>query len=146
MALILVVDDEQPIRQLLARAIKTAGHEVMDADSSDAALKVMEERAAGVVFTDIQMPGQDGRWLTNELRRRYPLTAVVLATSVKNIEPQISLQWGVLSYLTKPFDLASVKTALDIAVAWHNERVASGPKETDFNDRLGEWLDSLDLL
>jgi DNA-binding NtrC family response regulator len=145
MALILVVDDEQPIRQLLARAIKNAGHEVMEADSSDAALTVMEERAAGVVFTDIQMPGRDGRWLTNELRRRYPLTAVVLATSVKNIEPQVSLQWGVLSYLTKPFDLASLKNTLDIAVAWHKDAVANGPKDADFNDRLGDWLDSLDL-
>lgn len=145
MALILVVDDEQPIRQLLARAIKQAGHEVMEADSSDAALAAMEQRAAGVVFTDIQMPGRDGRWLTNELRRRYPLTAVVLATSVKNIEPQISLQWGVLSYLTKPFDLPALKSALDIAVAWHLETVKNGPKDTDVNDKLGDWLDSLDL-
>src|SRR3954462_4306170 len=146
MALILVVDDEPHVRQLLAHAINRAGHEVMEADSSETAIKVMEERAADVVFTDIQMPGRDGRWLTNELRRRYPLAPVVLATSVHNVESRISLQYGVLSYLTKPFDLAQVTKALDMAVAWHEEVVLHGPKAIDVTDRLSEWLDSLELL
>src|SRR4051812_41833000 len=57
MASVLVVDDETHVRQVLGRIIREAGHEVMEAESSDAALKVMAERAADVMFTDIQMPG-----------------------------------------------------------------------------------------
>ena len=145
MALVLVVDDEAHVRQLLGQAIRQGGHEVVEADSSDAALKVMEKRPADVVFTDIQMPGRDGRWLTIELRKRYPLSAVVLATSVTDLEPTITLRFGVLSYLVKPFDLTAVRTALDMAVAWHKDATVSGPKLVE-QHRLEEWLDSLEIV
>jgi DNA-binding NtrC family response regulator len=145
MALVLVVDDEPQVRQLLAQAIKRAGHEVAEADSSDAALQVMARHAADVVFTDIQMPGHDGRWLTIELRRRYPLTAVVLATSVADLSPTITMRFGVLSYLVKPFDLDAVVHALATAVAWHDQAVASGVHNVEA-DQLEKWLDSLDIV
>ncbi len=142
MALVLVVDDEADVRHLLGQAISRYGHDVAEADSSDAALKVMASRTADVVFTDIQMPGRDGRWLTIELRKRYPLTAVVLATSVTDLSPTITLRFGVLSYLVKPFDLAAVLHALDTAIEWHEKVVASG-LETVEADQLEKWLDSL---
>jgi two-component system OmpR family response regulator len=145
MALVLVVDDEAHVRQLLGQAIRQAGHEVVEADSSEAALKVMEKRPADVVFTDIQMPGRDGRWLTIELRKRYPVSAVVLATSVTDLEPTITLRFGVLSYLVKPFDLNAVREALEMAVAWHKDATVSGPKEVE-QHRLEEWLDSLEIV
>jgi len=145
MALVLVVEDEGHVRRLLAHLIKGAGHDVLEAGSSDEALKVMERQVADVVFTDIQMPGHDGRWLTIELRKRYPLTAIVLATSVKDLEPTITLRFGVVSYLTKPFNPDSVRTALEMAVTWHNEAATVGtPVVEQF--RLEEWIDSLEIL
>jgi CheY-like chemotaxis protein len=145
MAVVLVVDDEPHVRRLLEFMIKPAGHDVVLAESSDAAIKAMEQRPADVVFTDIQMPGNDGRWLTIELRKRYPLTAVVLATSVRDLEPTITLRFGVLSYLIKPFNEAAVLKALEMAVAWHNEAAAVGPAAVE-EERLEEWLDSLEIL
>jgi DNA-binding NtrC family response regulator len=145
MAKVLVVDDEANVRQLLGQAIRKAGHEVLEADCSDAALNVMQKQAADVVFTDIQMPGRDGRWLTLELRKRYPLTAVVLATSVADLEPTITLRFGVLSYLIKPFDLSAVREALRLAVDWHVQVVATGPEAVE-HDQLERWLDSLEIL
>jgi DNA-binding NtrC family response regulator len=145
MALVLVVDDEAHIRQLLGQAIRQAGHDAVEADSSDAALKVMETRAADVVFTDIQMPGRDGRWLTIELRKRYPMTAVVLATSVTDLSQTITMRFGVLSYLVKPFDLSAVLNALATAVEWHQKTVTSGA-DSVAADQLERWLDSLEIL
>ena len=145
MARVLVVDDEAPVRTLLGQAIRRAGHQVIEAESSDAALNAMEKRPAGVVFVDIRLPGRDGRWLTLELRKRYPATAVVIATSVTNLEPAITLRFGVLSYLVKPFDLASVNQALDRAVDWHAEATASGVHDLE-QDQLEVWLKSLDIL
>jgi two-component system response regulator GlrR len=146
MARVLVVDDEVDVRQLLGQAIRHAGHEVVEAESSDAALKAMESKAADVVFTDIQMPGRDGRWLTIELRKRYPITAVVLATSVTDLEPTITLRFGVLSYLVKPFDLTAVTEALAMAVEWHDKAASAGGPHTLEVDQLERWLDSLELL
>ena len=145
MATVLIVDDEAHVRELLGHVIRKAGHEVLEADSSDAALSVMEQRQAAVVFTDIQMPGHDGRWLTIELRKRYPHSAIVLATSVTDLEPTITLRFGVLSYLVKPFDLDAVSEALRMALDWHEDAVATGPAAIE-QERLEAWLDSLEIL
>lgn len=145
MALVLVVDDEARTRELLRWSIEGAGHEVLEAESSDAALAVMASRPADVVFTDIQMPGHDGRWLTVELRKRYPLSAIILATAVGDLEATITLRFGVLSYLVKPFNAVAVRKALDAAIAWHDDAAATGAAEVE-QHRLEEWLDSLEVL
>jgi len=145
MALVLVVDDEARVREMLGHAIRMDGHEVLEADSAEAAMKVMEQRPADVVFADIEMPGHGGRWMTIEIRKQYPLTAIVLATGVADLEPTITLRFGVLSYLIKPFQVEGIRKALGIAVEWHEEAVKSGPKVIE-HDRLEEWLDSLEIL
>jgi two-component system response regulator GlrR len=144
MASILIVDDESSVRTLLTRWMQGLGHEILEAESADAALQVMEKQPAAVVFTDIQMPERDGLWLTAEVRTRYRTTAVVLATSVSAIAPQVSMQAGVLAYLVKPFDRQSVLRALDTALEWHSKTVATGPHHEDTDDRLREWLASLE--
>jgi DNA-binding NtrC family response regulator len=144
MALILIVDDEHSVRQVLARWIQGAGHEILEAESADAALQVMEKQPAAVVFCDIQMPGHDGLWLTAELRKRYRKTAVVLETKVSTVAPGVSMQSGVLAYLVKPLRHDSVIEALKVALAWHTETVATGPRPEDTPERLQEWLDSLE--
>ena len=144
MALILIVDDEHSVRQVLARWIQGAGHEILEAESANAALEVMEKQPAAVVFSDIQMPRHDGLWLTAELRKRYRTTAVVLATQVSTVAPHISMQAGVLAYLVKPFSQESVIHALKAALAWHTDTVATGPRPEDTPERLQEWLDSLE--
>lgn len=145
MGLVLIVDDEADVRASLRRVIEKHGHEVVEAASADEALAAMETRAADVVFTDIQMPGHDGRWLTFELRKRYPATAVVLATSVTDLEAEITLKFGVLSYLVKPFDLPAIGRALKTALDWHAENVAAGHRAVD-ERQLEEWLNSLEVL
>jgi FixJ family two-component response regulator len=97
-----------------------------------------------VVFCDIQMPGHDGIWLTAELRKLYRETAVVLATGVSTVPPGVSMQSGVLAYLVKPLSHHSVIEALTIALVWHTETAATGPRPEDTPERLQEWLDSLE--
>jgi DNA-binding NtrC family response regulator len=145
MATVLIVDDEAHVRELLGYSIRKAGHTVVEADSSEAALTMMEQHQAAVVFTDIQMPGHDGRWLTIELRKRFPHAAIVLATSVTDLEPTITLRFGVLSYLLKPFNLDAVGKALRMALEWHEEAVATSPAAVE-QERLEAWLDSLEIL
>ena len=143
MALILTVDDQYNVREVLVRWIKRAGHETLEAESANAALDVMGTQPVAVVFSDVQMPGRDGLWLTAELRKRYPTTAVVLATQVSTVAPQITMQAGVLAYLVKPFSQESVMRALETALSWHTNAVVAGPRPEDTPERLQEWLDSL---
>jgi CheY-like chemotaxis protein len=144
MALILIVDDEAGVRQVLARWIQGAGHQTLETDSADAALQAMEKQLAAVVFCDVQMPERDGLWLTAELRKRYPETAVVLATGVSTVAPGVSMQSGVLAYLVKPLSHLSVTEALKVALGWHEQTVATGALPEDTPARLQEWLNSLE--
>lgn len=143
MARILIVDDEQGVRQVLSRYLSAPDREIAEADSADAALAAMEKAPADVVFCDIQMPGHDGLWLTTELRKRYPAAAVVLATSVSTVAPKFSMQSGVLAYVVKPFSREAILEAFDTAIHWHRETVANGPDAADTTARLQAWLDAL---
>jgi DNA-binding NtrC family response regulator len=147
MALVMIVDDEVHVRQILKRWIGGAGYDLVEAESAANALEVMAATPADVVFCDVQMPGgHDGLWLTGELRRRYPLAAVVLATGVSTVPPNISMQAGVLAYLVKPFQRTALLAALETAIAWNTKTRASGAKPEDTGDLLTTWLASLEDL
>jgi CheY-like chemotaxis protein len=143
MAVVLIVDDEQVVRQVLMRLLQPTGHEIREAESAEAALQFLEAQPAAVVFSDIQMPGHDGIWLTTQIRQRYPATAVVLATAVSTVPPRFSMQAGVLAYIVKPFTPAAVTDALAAALDWHNAARAGGAGSNMNTEQLQSWLDSL---
>jgi DNA-binding NtrC family response regulator len=144
LARILVVDDEVAIRELVSKWLRDAGHEPVQAEHADAALQAMAAEPAAVVLTDVQMPGHDGLWLTGELRRYYPATAVVLATGVSTVSAQISMQFGVLAYLLKPFNRHALLGAVKQGVAWHTEAHGGGHRPDEDQDSLREWLGVID--
>lgn len=146
MTRVLIVDDEEGIRKLMRRMLEDAGYEVAEAEDSDAALARLAEQPAAAAFCDIQMPGHDGLWLTAEIRKTYPMTAVILATGVSTVPANISMQHGVLAYLVKPFTRARVLKALESALAWHDAAVVTppAPEPLDLKDRLQDWLDHID--
>ena len=143
MARLLIVDDESPVRGLIRRCLKDLGHEIREAGDAKSALALLAEQPADVVFCDVQMPGEDGIWLTGQIRTRYPLTAVVLATSVATIAPSVSMRAGVMAYLVKPFNIAGLTSALTVALEWVDTAKAHGVKADDVCDNLSAWLDSL---
>lgn len=143
MAKVLIVDDEPRVRELMRRQLEQSGHELYEAEDADAALQLMSHTPCDVIFCDIQMPGRDGLWLTAELRRIYPMSAVVLATGVSSVPPKISMQAGVLAYLVKPFTRQALLTSLDTAVRWVEDTRTHGPKPEDQGDTLTDWLDQL---
>lgn len=127
----------------MRRQLDGAGHELYDAEDADAALAVMAATPCDVALCDIQMPGRDGLWLTAELRRLYPLTAVVLATGVSSVPPRISMQSGVLAYLVKPFTRQALLESLATALRWVDDARTHGPKAEDQGAALTDWLDEL---
>ncbi|MDA1307301.1 MAG: response regulator [Acidobacteria bacterium] len=143
MAKVLIVDDEPRVRELMLRQLEHAGHELYDAEDAQAALDVMTATPCDVIFCDIQMPGRDGLWLTAELRKLYPMSAVVLATGVSSVPPKVSMQAGVLAYLVKPFTRQALLTALGTAIAWVDNTKVNGPDANDQGDKLTDWLDEL---
>ena len=61
------------------------------------------------------------------------------------MESQITLQWGVVSYLVKPFEPKTVERTLKMALDWRTQTIESGVQPADSHERQEQWLDSLDV-
>jgi response regulator RpfG family c-di-GMP phosphodiesterase len=120
MARVLAIDDESAILRLVARWVEGMGHVAALAGSAEQALDRMAEDPASVAICDVEMPGRDGIWLAEQLRARYPETALVMITGSQSLEPAIqSLRLGAIDYLLKPFNRARFHEAVTRGIQWH---------------------------
>ena len=114
---ILVVDDDEGVRKLLARWVSEMGHTVKVAPDGDSALAIMQAETIDVALCDIRMPGHDGIWLLDQVRRYYPCIAVVLATGLLEMDPMVTLRPGVVGYIVKPFNREDLEQAVKRGMA-----------------------------
>ncbi len=99
---ILVIDDEEKLRNLLTRIISYEGFDVYQAGDCKTALKKMTENEMDVVLCDVRLPDGNGVEFTNELRKRYPLTEVIILTAYGNIPDGVkAIKNGAFDYITK---------------------------------------------
>jgi two-component system, chemotaxis family, chemotaxis protein CheY len=77
MARILVIDDDDDLRETVRRILESRGHSVQEADEGGAGIAHLAERAPDLVITDILMPGQDGIATLIELRKAFPKLKVI---------------------------------------------------------------------
>src|SRR6476620_8644319 len=117
---VLIVDDENGVRDLMARWLESGGYAVTTAASAEEALGQFEAAPPAVALCDIRMPGHDGIWLAERIRQQYPETAVIMATGVHDVGPAVStLRQGVIDYLTKPFGRDRLREAVTRGLEWH---------------------------
>jgi two-component system phosphate regulon response regulator OmpR len=101
---ILVVDDDQRIRDLLGRFLRDKGYRVTTAEDAEMARASMKNLAFDLIILDIMMPGEDGLSLARDLRG-YSQVPILMLTARADAEDRISgLEAGVDDYLPKPFD------------------------------------------
>lgn len=117
---VLIVDDENSVRSLMARWLEAGGYRVTTAGSAEEALGRLQECAPAVALCDIRMPGHDGLWLAERIRQDYPETAVIMATGVQDVAPAVkTLRQGVIDYLTKPLSRERLREAVTRGLEWH---------------------------
>ncbi len=117
---VLIVDDENGVRDLLARWLEAGGYSVTTAANAEEALGRLEVAPPAVALCDIRMPGRDGLWLAERIRQSYPETAVIMATGVQDVGPAVqTLRQGVIDYLTKPFGRDRLQEAVTRGLEWH---------------------------
>ena len=124
MARILVAEDEDPLRALVARAITDLGHTVVTAfDGADALDIVARENGQfDLLLTDIRMPLMDGIALALSVARDHPQIIILLMTAYADQRERASnLEALIHDVVLKPFTLAELKTAVA-------EALTEGPK------------------
>src|SRR6476620_6930770 len=117
---VLIVDDDNSVRSLMARWLEAGGFQVTTAGSAEEALGCLHESPPAVALCDIRMPGHDGVWLAERIREEYPETAVIMATVCQDVGPPVqTLRQGVIDYLTKPFGRDRLREAVTRGLEWH---------------------------
>lgn len=110
---ILLVDDEEGIRKMLAMVLLDLGYEVLSAGSGEDALTQFREHRPHVVVTDIRMPGMDGIEVLSNVKAASPETEVIMITGHGDMDVAIhSLKNGASDFLTKPVNLDLLENAL----------------------------------
>lgn len=117
---ILIADDEDSMRTLVARAIAMDGHETVTAQDGAEALEILTREGSDfdLLLTDIQMPVMDGIALALSVARDFPDLTILLMTGFADQRERASnLNALVHDVVTKPFSVADIRTAVADALA-----------------------------
>ncbi len=102
---VLVVDDEEAVRNLLERVLKEAGYDVVSAANSQEALNKVSNLKVRILLLDVNMPGMSGIEMLRKLTADYPDICVIMATAVADTKTAIeAMTLGAYDYITKPFN------------------------------------------
>ncbi len=130
MARVLIADDEDSMRSLVARAIAMDGHETVTAADGAEALDILtgDARAFDVLLTDIKMPIMDGIALALAVARDFPDLVILLMTGFADQRERASgLNAIVHDVVTKPFSVADIRSAVAGALRTLTDGTISNP-------------------
>ena len=117
---VLIADDEDSMRALVARAIAMDGHETVTAQDGAEALEILTRERGGfdLLLTDIQMPIMDGIALALSAARDFPELTILLMTGFADQRERASNLSAIAhDVITKPFSVADIRTAVVDALA-----------------------------
>ncbi|NOY52210.1 MAG: sigma-54-dependent Fis family transcriptional regulator [Deltaproteobacteria bacterium] len=107
---VLIVEDEDRMRELLHKIIAREGYEVEEAANGSTALARIEDHVYDIVLTDIKMPGLNGIELLKEIKKISPRTYVIIMTAFGTINSAVeAMKQGAYDYISKPFKLDEIQ-------------------------------------
>src|SRR5437588_8073692 len=122
---VLVVDDEQSLRKVLAATLQREGYEVTVCGDGEEAIAALERDGADVVVTDLVMPRMDGLSLLRKVVARHPDVPVIVVTAHGKIDSAVeAMKAGAFDFVTKPFEHAELKAI-----------IAKAARQSDLNAR-----------
>jgi response regulator RpfG family c-di-GMP phosphodiesterase len=114
---LLIVEDEEPIRNVLARFLRSRGYDVETAESGIAALQCLERRRFAAMISDVRMPAMNGLELVPKALALDPDLAVIMLTALNDAHTATELiSGGAMDYIVKPFEFPAVVEALERAL------------------------------
>ena len=106
MSKILIIDDEQAIRNALREILEYESFTIAEAEDGPTALKLLEKESFDVIFCDIKMPRMDGMEVLSKLKEKGSETPVIMITGHGNVETAVeALKKGAYDFIQKPLDL-----------------------------------------
>ncbi|MBZ0267363.1 response regulator [bacterium] len=115
---ILVVDDQESMREMLADLLDMMGHEAVPVESGREALRTVAEGGIDLVITDLNMPEMDGMDLMMRLKERHPRLPVIIITGYGTFHTEKKvLSNGANGYIPKPCTIHRVQETVNAALS-----------------------------
>ena len=102
---ILIVDDEEPIREILVYNLKKEGYNVIEASDGITALNIALEKYPDLILLDIMLPKMDGLSVCKRIKNSYNVPILMLTAKDSEIDKILGLELGADDYITKPFSV-----------------------------------------
>lgn len=131
---VLIIDDEEKLRNLLAKIISLEGFDVIQAADCKSGLKKLDQAEIDVVLCDVKLPDGNGVELSKTIKEKYPSTEIVLLTAYGNIPDGVqAIKNGAFDYITKGDDNNKIIPLLNRAM----EKVALAKRVQQLEKQLG---------
>ena len=138
-ARVLVVDDEESIRNVLKQALADDGQQVSVASSGEQALDALSQSDIEVMLLDIRMPGLSGLDVLSKARDRWPDTCVIMVTALADVSTAVgAMKQGAYDYIAKPFDINNVTITVHRALERRRLVLLDRDHRRVLEERLGE--------
>lgn len=138
MSAILVVDDEQSMRDFLSIMLKKEGHDVVAAENGHDAVKALKNEIFELVISDVKMPGMDGIDLLKTVRKTSPESIVIMITAYATAETAVeAMKQGAYDYITKPFKVDEIKLTIQKALEKRSLRKENVLLKREMESRQG---------
>jgi len=135
---LLIIDDEERLRNLLARILQLEGYDVLVASTGKEGLKKLQQETIPVVISDVKLPDINGIELTTQIKAGFPATEIIVLTAFGTINDGVkAIKSGAFDYITKGDDnekiIPLVSKAMDKALLQYKVEVL----EQKLNDKFG---------
>jgi len=135
---LLIIDDEERLRNLLARILQLEGYEVTTAANGKEGLRKLQQEPFHVVLSDVKLPDSNGIELTEQIKTNWPATEVIVLTAFGTINDGVkAIKSGAFDYITKGDDNEKIIPLVSKAMdkAFLQQRVQE--LESKLNDKFG---------
>ncbi|WP_076435138.1 response regulator transcription factor [Bosea sp. TND4EK4] len=138
---VLVVDDDERIRQMVSRYLEEAGYQVSVAPDGEGLREELRLRPVDLILLDLVLPGDDdGLTLAREIRRTSDVPIIMLSGRDEVVDRVVGLEVGADDYISKPFHLREVLARVRTVLRRHHHSGSQAREENDRTIRFSGWL------
>jgi two-component system, NtrC family, response regulator PilR len=135
---LLLVDDEEALRSVVAERLADEGFEVTQAADGEAAVKALDGFAFDVIVSDLRLPGVDGRQVIETALTRYPGIVAIVVTGYGTVKDAVDMtKMGVADFIAKPFQFDELMHVLNSALEQRRLKTENAYLHQQLDERFG---------
>jgi DNA-binding NtrC family response regulator len=138
MAHLLLVDDEEALRSVVAERLTDEGFQVTQATDGESALKALDSFAFDVIISDLRLPGVDGRQVIESALQRYPSIVAIVVTGYGTVKDAVDMiKLGAADFIAKPFQFDELMHVLSKALEQRRLKSENAYLHQQLDERFG---------